>query len=198
MKVVLSGSFLRSLDRIASSRTFLGRDGLIRAPRRAFRRFYKPANVLQMPYLDVEYNEPSEMVLHAAFEAFCVLVEQEKVFEVVDFDPGPDENAPQAWYEQFCAETRRIGKEIRTLYDWWRKERPRRPDPWINRFEGKRHTNDADEWFVKDEEGRNVLAEFTPEYSKHLDECSAIELSYEEEDDAMLHRLVDIRKALWS
>ena len=94
-------------------------------------------------------------------------------------------------------------KEILDLYTWWTVERPKRVDP-----------HEASGWSAYCDAGRKELdedgepyglfgrEEKTPEekerVSKMLDECHKIEAAYEDEDEAMMIRLIKIRQGLWT
>ena len=94
-------------------------------------------------------------------------------------------------------------KEILDLYTWWTVERPKRVDP-----------HEASGWSAYCDAGRTELdedgepyglfgrEEKTPEekerVSKMLDECHKIEAAYEDEDEAMMIRLIKIRQGLWT
>jgi hypothetical protein len=90
-------------------------------------------------------------------------------------------------------------QETLALYNWWKVERPKRPDPsdasgWSNYCEEKRKTiRDATFW--------NSLStnDDDKEYSsKILDALRKIEQEQDEEDTAMLIRLIKIRQSLWT
>ena len=88
-------------------------------------------------------------------------------------------------------------KEIEILYKWWKYERPARPDPY-----------DASGWSAICEARRQKYPdEILPEDStkqekaetkKSLDLLHKMELQYEQEDEAMMIRLIKIRQSLWT
>lgn len=89
-------------------------------------------------------------------------------------------------------------QEILRLYEWWKKERPNRPDPmdasgWSEYCEKKRQGADPDDdlgWIScnsNDEERRKIL-----------DLCHKMEKEQEDEDTEMLIRLIKIRSSLWT
>jgi len=90
-------------------------------------------------------------------------------------------------------------REVLELYNWWKEVRPTRLDPmdasgwsnWCDLRSSKhpnRHLLDIeDETEEESQESRRIL-----------NECTLIEKSYEDEDEAMLIRLVKIRKGLWT
>lgn len=93
-------------------------------------------------------------------------------------------------------------QEITLLYKWWKEERPKRPDPI-----------DASGWSDYCEERRQIAEEagnesFWPDHSSDdsnrnrsheiLEICRKIEKEQEDEDTAMLIRLIKIRSHLWA
>jgi len=93
-------------------------------------------------------------------------------------------------------------QEILKLYKWWKEERPKRLDPseasgWSKYCEEHRNTAKAcgsDPWDinfitnkVEDEGSRDIL-----------NMCHKIEKEQEDEDTAMLIRLVKLRQSLWT
>jgi len=95
---------------------------------------------------------------------------------------------PEGIDSSLCISQAQTAREILVLYDWWINVRPNRPDVyevsgWLE--ECKKHDILAD-W-------RN-----TPETRAMLDKVRELELKYDNEDEAMLIRLVKIRQALWT
>lgn len=82
-------------------------------------------------------------------------------------------------------------QETHLLYMWWKVERPKRPDPyeasgWTQYCEKKRK---KDELNIADKSGPS---------KKILKLCQKIEMEQDEEDTAMLIRLIKIRHSLWT
>jgi hypothetical protein len=88
--------------------------------------------------------------------------------------------------------------ELLKLYRWWKEERPKRPDPydvsgWSALCEKRRETHKEDGWLWQDrsaaekKESRNALKVI-----------AKLEEQYEKEDEAMMIRLIKIRKGLWT
>lgn len=92
-------------------------------------------------------------------------------------------------------------REIIELYVWWKDFRPRRPDPydstgWKEVLEEVRerrgnHLLDAMELAKED-------PVFAQKYRAAHTAAHVIEQEYEEEDEAMILRLIKIRKSLWT
>jgi hypothetical protein len=89
-------------------------------------------------------------------------------------------------------------KEILALYTWWTEERPNRPDPyeasgWSAYCEANRIENGGRLSFSTDK---------SPELKKMSDRAhkllNKIEAKYEQEDEAMIIRLIKIRNSLWT
>jgi hypothetical protein len=88
-------------------------------------------------------------------------------------------------------------KEIYELYDWWVNQRPRRPDPYDasgwSEICARRRADGKD---FLDLEDRNEAER--EETRQALDLCHKIETEQEAEDEAMMIRLIKIRRALWT
>ncbi len=88
-------------------------------------------------------------------------------------------------------------KEILELYRWWKEIRPKRPDP-----------HDAGGWTayceMRRQKGYGFLdfEDKTPEEAEMcktaLDKSHELEAQYENEDEAMMIRLIKIRQSLWT
>ena len=116
-------------------------------------------NVVKVRTLPPTWVDRNEILLHAMFQILTDFVEMEKPYGL---EPGADDPIHKEEWEQ-----------IRGLYDWWKKERPARPD-YIDVV-----INDG----------------ATPENYKKAGE---IEQAYDEEDTAKLKRLVELRGMLWT
>jgi hypothetical protein len=89
--------------------------------------------------------------------------------------------------------------EILKLYHWWKEERPNRPDPrdisgWNKYYEEKRAAHaDDDSWldFITDKKSDDGSGEIFKRFR-------LIEQQQEDEDTAMLIRLINIRMYLWA
>lgn len=88
-------------------------------------------------------------------------------------------------------------KEITILYYWWKEVYPNRPDPydesgWTAICEKRREMGrDCFDIEEKTEEERQ-------ESRVSLDKARELEVAFEEEDTAMIIRLVNIRNSLWT
>ena len=95
-------------------------------------------------------------------------------------------------------------QETLILYKWWKYERPNRPDP----YEVSGWNKYCDENF-KEADGRgykplwdNLIKNKDEDENENtrniLNICRKVEKEQDEEDTAMLIRLVKIRKSLWT
>ena len=91
-------------------------------------------------------------------------------------------------------------KELKELYVWWTTVYPNRPDPmdasgWSDLCERRRLANPKKGFM-------SMLSDRTEEEREEsrlaLDLSSKIEREYDEEDEAMMIRLIKIRDALWT
>jgi hypothetical protein len=90
-------------------------------------------------------------------------------------------------------------RQVHQLYRWWKEERPRRPDPgeasgWDAYCEEKRKIAEAQGegwWFFSNTKGDERSLDLL---SKH----HQIQQDQEDEDTAMLVKLVKLRRSLWT
>jgi len=134
--------------------------------------------------LEKGWCDRDELLLHAPFQLLVDFIEQEKPDRIVDWNA--DELHRKAW------------KEIQSLYNWWKKERPARKDPLDDmRIKHPPFT------FEKIP-GSDLCKRVEPDKKKYanyyraLEEHSKLERKWEEQDQGNLHRLIDIRKFLWT
>lgn len=136
------------------------------------------------------YWDSDSLMLHAAFSLLVRYVEIEKPFDHFDWDRDD--------------EHRRLGREIRQLYHWWTELRANRRDPLDDLsdeerpkpMEGwKRHLEGGTYW---DDTCNQWQAETYPRYNRLLKESADLEMSWDQEDEDMLVRLVKIRRFLWT
>lgn len=85
-------------------------------------------------------------------------------------------------------------REVYALYDWWVNKRPARNA--INPI--RPGTDDDDDEFVFLTRPKNRNSKEYKRYLKQLDELHRQEGKWQKEDDAMLIRLMKIRRGLWS
>jgi hypothetical protein len=66
----------------------------------------QPGNILRIKTLDEEWCDKDRVMLHACFQLLTDCVEEEKLFELTDFE--------------YNAESKKVKKEIDELYIWWK------------------------------------------------------------------------------
>ena len=139
---------------------------------------------LKINTLEKGWYDKDEVLLHAAFQLLIDFIEQEKPDKIVDW------NANELH--------RKVWKEIKLLYKWWKKGRPARKSP----LEDKRIKHPP--WKFEKVPGSDLRKMIGPDRKKYanyyraLDEHWKLEQKWEKEDQRNLHRLIDIRKFLWT
>jgi hypothetical protein len=133
---------------------------------------------LRIHTLEKRWYDKDEVFLHAAFQLLTDFIEQEKPDKTVDWNG--DELHRKAW------------QEIKSLYDWWRKERPARKSPLDdNRLKHpplRLEKVPGSNLYKMVEPGKKKYAN----YYRALREHWKLEQRREEEDQCNLHRLIDI------
>ena len=121
------------------------------------------------------------LMLYGMMNLLVDYVEGEKCFETINWDHDDD--------------YKKIAKEIKEIYDWWKnyenrtKEIEKQLSVWHDEFE-KRPSKD---WLKK------VNDDPTPKKEKkEHDKLNKMEEDLDREEQEMLHRLIDIRKYLWT
>lgn len=66
----------------------------------------QPGNVLRIKTLDEEWCDKDRILLHACFQLLTDCVEEEKLYELTDFE--------------HTAVSKKVKKEIDGLYHWWK------------------------------------------------------------------------------
>ena len=142
-----------------------------------------------MKYLKIEtlekgWHDKDEILLHAAFQLLVDFVEREDPGNIVDWNS--DESHKHRW------------KEIRELYEWWKRERPSRKSPLDDKrlkippMKFKKLPGSELSQLV--EPDKKKYANYYQALKKH----GRLEKKWEEEDQRNLHRLVEIRGFLWT
>lgn len=125
---------------------------------------------LKPGYYDIDYR-----MLHACFQLLVDYVENERPFEIIDWDHDD--------------ESRQIAQEIKELYYWWKNEYPMRREP----------IHDIDESLVPPLTVvcRGDLTEY-PAWEEACKKTQELEERWDREDDENLIRLMKIRPYLWT
>jgi len=130
------------------------------------------------------WHDKDEVLLHAAFQLLVDFIEQEKPDKIVDWNANKLHR--KAW------------REIELLYNWWKKERPARKSSLDNkrirhpRLKFEKVPGPGLRKMVEPDERKYA------NYYRALKEHWKLEQKWEEEDQRYLHRLIDIRKFLWT
>lgn len=176
------------------------------------RRLWRPFNVVRVPTLPPTWRDADTRLLHAAFAILVNVVEEEEWFEHWAFAPEDhgacggepacihcDEMAhywPQRMDE--CA-------EVGFLYDWWKNVRPVRvdPDDWLHDRCLVEGIPTGFDWESTDSPDiSTMIFRGTPaQQARRVEltlESADMEEAHEEMDTAMLVRLMQIRRTLWT
>ena len=139
---------------------------------------------LKVHTLEKGWYDKDEVLLHAAFQLLIDFIEQEKPDKIVDWNV--DELHRKAW------------KEVKSLYNWWKKERPARKslldDNRLKHPPLKLEKIPSSDLYKMVEPDKKKYASYYRALRKHW----KLEQKWEEEDQCNLHRLIDIRKFLWT
>jgi hypothetical protein len=135
------------------------------------------------------YYDADTLMLHGAMAMLCRYVEDEcgGVDELGRFtrdlrDPGKqDKNAPDGLEE---AQADRQTEAV-TIYLWWKRQRP---------ADHERHRTLLHSLYGR----REIPAEFNGDGSAARKALRAMEAKMHDDDQSMLHRLIDIRCSLWT
>jgi hypothetical protein len=96
--------------------------------------------------------------------------------------------------ERASAESAETATEVLILYKWWKNVRPTRPDAYVESGLEK-YENELDNKYL----GRDRVLNYKEqiELDKVTELCYSIDEEYDLEDDAMLIRLMKLRRRLW-
>jgi hypothetical protein len=152
----------------------------------AFGTFSKGTRVktLTIQTLARGWHDKDEVLLHAAFQVLVNFVETERPDKVVDWNAT--EIHKQAW------------REVKRLYEWWKKTRPARRSPLDDKKLVKPPLD------LKKIPGSQLCEIIQSDRKKHgayyraLEKHDRLEKKWFEEDQRNLHRLIEIRGFLWT
>ncbi|MBI4670939.1 MAG: hypothetical protein HY741_04620 [Chloroflexi bacterium] len=140
--------------------------------------------LLKIQTLDKGWHDRDEILLHACFQVLVDFVEQEKPDQILDWSHSD--------------ESRRVWKEIMSLYRWWKEKRPARTSPLDDKklrhppFRFKKIPG-ADLSELVEPDRRKYAA-----YYRALKKDAALEEKWLREDQRNLQRLIEIRPHLWT
>lgn len=90
--------------------------------------------------------------------------------------------------------------EVIELYHWWKFQRPSRGDPWVasgfRQFWDSMDEKYGDNWLLGSKP--KITDEEQAEYRRLSDRNNNMEEEWDDEDTAMMCRLVKIRRSLWT
>jgi hypothetical protein len=140
--------------------------------------------VIKIKSLDKNWHDMDDVLLHASFQILIDFVEGERPDRHIDWSHSK--------------ETRWVWREIKGLYRWWKKERPKRNSPLYykalrrppHRFEKIKGLN-ASRLIEPDK--KTYAA-----YYRALNRHTYLEKRWLDEDRRCLHRLANIRPYLWT
>ena len=129
------------------------------------------------------WHDVTGLLLEVPFKLLVDFIEKEKPGDNVDWDAAPEYR--HAW------------DEMMALYTWWTLRHPKRHDPLDDIPIPPFHTKpyEGHPGFI---EYISPTEEEAPGWKAACDESARLELEWEAEDQAMLHRLIDIRGFLWT
>lgn len=149
------------------------------------RKHRRPKSIqLRIRTLRAGWHDKDQVMLHAAFQLLADFVEQESPDKHIDWSHD--------------AVHRRAWKEIRSLYQWWTRLRPRRRSPLDDKKIAKPPLR-----FEK-VTGTKFRRLVTPDKKKYgayyraLRRDARLEHKWHSEDQQNLHRLINIREFLWT
>ena len=90
------------------------------------RSIFFPYNVIKIKSLRRTWTDRDEVMLHACFQILVDFVEKEKPFEWFG-DPDKDfkdTKGLEEWEKQLHIDQGKWLKEVKTLYNWWKKDYP--------------------------------------------------------------------------
>ena len=161
-----------------------------------------------------QFYEYNTRLLHSMFDELVNFVEiEEAAIRVICDSSSNYEYSPPAWWrwtdwrcpqagvdqlKHIIEQAKSIDmpdsatavatQEILDLYNWWKHTRPARPDPL-----------EASGWKALDaSSNRSITSKLTESERAVLELSRKIEEQYETEDTAMMIRLVQVRRHLWT
>lgn len=184
-------------------------------------RWHRQTHVLPTRFKPGEYHDLSERLLHGMMESLVDFVEVEKAWmqyicakddEVVTLDRyGRSAKAgldylqwevtlddPSLEENERSLTQAASAREVIAIYTWWKSSRPNRPEAdEVSGWSAYCDRKHGGSFSFLDERIPRIPEEIE-ETGKILDKLRAIEQEYEDEDQAMMIRLVKIRHSLWT
>ncbi len=139
---------------------------------------------LKISTLDKGWYDKDELLLHAVFQILADFVEKERPEKIINWNA--DKKHHEAW------------KEIKKLYNWWKKVRPNRRSP----LDDKKIAMPPLKWVKMT--GSELHRKVNIDRKKYGAYYRAVRKQYEmekkwrQEDQRNLHRLINVRYFLWT
>jgi len=142
------------------------------------------------------YHEFEEKILHGLFNEFIDFIEKEKGFSKRRhvFDDGRDADAALKylnWEIHECDNNPQAASAVWQLaaYNWWKFERPQRPDPY--------EKSGMTDYFDKDrKENLSFLSD--KKFNELSSVCDEIISQYHQEDTRLMIELINRRSEMWT
>jgi hypothetical protein len=139
---------------------------------------------IKITTLDKGWHDTDELLLHVVFQLLVDFMEKERPEKVTDW--SCDQAHRKAW------------KDIKGLYKWWQNTRPNRKSPIEDKSIRRPPV------VVKKVSGTNYREIIQPDRRKYsiyyqaLKKHMKLEEKWYREDQLMLHKLIEVRKYLWT
>ena len=165
-------------------------------------------NCIEIPTLEARYHDKPEIMLHGMFALLVDYVEKEKPYLHIQSEEDAYESmAGNDGWKEAMERNNKYVKTVNFLYDWWKRERGERPDPYEESHKQMEYM--LQEVFPEFRESEcifNIMA-LTEKYPNHPEVLRYNELNklaweledaYHKEDENMLIELIKIRRGLWT
>jgi len=162
---------------------------------------WKRYSTIKPRYLNHEWCDRTELLPHMMFEILSQFIERE-------CSPGWVE-----WYGEYGHKITIDGKEkyvmdeMLDIYRWWnetvQKEYPKKWDEWHERM----REHEPSEIFEEDTEIEGFCIIYAPRfdspeqeeaYNKVCKQCNELEQEIDDKHDEMMHRLINVRRYMWT
>lgn len=166
-------------------------------------RWFDKTHYLQTGFQPGYYHEVDERILYALFNTLVEFLEGEVAHKASWLEKSPKKykfkngRCKEALYDYWEWETNLkdnegdltpqalSAREMKELYEWWTIKRPNRLDPYSDVTD-----EELDKMFDFNNRGDEQRQKSIERYN--------IEEQYEQEDEAMLIRLIKVRRSMWT
>jgi hypothetical protein len=137
------------------------------------------------------YYDEDTLMLHACFAILGRYIESEGGIEAIRAEEGTIHVIDGDYRSELLA-----------LWDWWKIEKPadeKRRDEMVARLYGRRDDGTKRITWVKDGANTSRMVDMPTAEEEALEPIfRALEKKIDDDEQAMLHRLINIRRSLWS